>query len=595
VNTTTDTITLNTEPAFETGERVIFIAEEGYVADLVSNSGYYASVDEDEVQLYDTPANALAAGAAGLMPLTSVDAAGRFYLQRAASVPGPFGNSAPPLLLQGNANETAFAVGFDDVDADVAAEAEASGGAVITAENHRLITGDSVTVEGALAGAAGINVAGGFARVLGESSLSIHSTVEEALLDESAIVATTGGTKGVIRRAGASRVPMPGGREGCYFLQRNFIVNQRNNVLISDPLDPLHFTPMVAGINASLGESDAVMALVPLGDDTLLVLKENSVLALTGLSGERTEWRLQEITREYGCVAPLTARNVGSDVWFLSRRGVVSVARTVAGERFGVAQPVSDPIQRYMDQVDWGHAAQAAAEVWGNLYVLAVPTKGQETVVNNLVLPYSFLNQQWAGEWCGDTLRPALWSRLPVYGEERLSFVDADGVVRWLSDDFLDGDTDINVELTTRGYLCGVPDRKLFLQGDLNADTWNPRVTVKVQTPGVNEIQTTITDRTYSRTAYTVQGKEDYDPENTNDDFHAARRGDYSATIDSTGIDLGDDGISGDLHQNFTLKFRCRTTDRYAQVVIGSDRGSVRVNAVRLEGRVKALTAREVT
>lgn len=600
VNTTTDTITLNTEPAFETGERVIFQAdtsdlEENYLLDLISNTGYYASVDGDEVQLYDTPANAIAGGAAGLMPLTQTSTLGRYYLQRAAAVPGPFGNTAPPLLMQGTLTQSPFAVGFDDVDADVSAAAAGSGEPVINVENHRLVTGDAVAVEGNLAGSDGLDVAGGFARVLSEGKISVHPTVEDALLDTNAIDADTGGTTGVIRRAGASRLPMPGGREGLYFLQRNFIVNGRNNVLISDPLDPLHFTPMVAAINASLGESDAVMALMPLGNDTLLVLKENSVLALTGLSGERTEWRLQEITREFGCVAPLTARNVGSDVWFLSRRGVVSIERTVAGERWGVAQPVSDPIQRYLDRVDWVHASKAVAEVWGNLYVLAVPERGQEEAVNNLVLPYSFLNQQWAGEWCGDTLRPAAWARLPVFGEERLCFVDTSGAVRWMGDDYLDGDSEIETELVSRGYLCGVPERKIFLAGELNVDTWNARVTVEIRTPGVGESETTINARTYSRTQYLVHGKADYDPENTNDDFHTPRRGDYSATIDDTGIHLGDDGITPDTHQNLTLRFRCRSTDRYAQLVVTNDQGSCRLNSLRVAGRTKALTAREAT
>ena len=134
---------------------------------------------------------------------------------------------------------------------------------------------------------------------------------------------------------------------------RLLVVNGRNNILVSDPLDPLHYAPLAAELTANLGEADAITQLLPLGDDTVLICKENVVLGITGLSGPSSGWRLVDVTREYGQQAPLAGVAVGADARLFSRRGVESIAQTVQGKLQGVDIPVSWPMQAYLNRVDW--------------------------------------------------------------------------------------------------------------------------------------------------------------------------------------------------------------------------------------------------
>ena len=174
---------------------------------------------------------------------------------------------------------------------------------------------------------------------------------------------------------------MPSGREGCYLENRLVIINQSCTLAVSDPLDPLHYTPFTAAVTANLGESDVVNALVPLPLlDSLLILKQNEVLLLNNFSQGSAAWTLTTVTREYGCFAPLTAVQVGADVWFLSRKGVASIEQTVQGITQGVAEPVSKAMKKYIDLIDWRYAQQAAACYWNNRFYIALPMKGQVLV-----------------------------------------------------------------------------------------------------------------------------------------------------------------------------------------------------------------------
>ena len=57
------------------------------------------------------------------------------------------------------------------------------------------------------------------------------------------------------------------------------------------------------------------------------------MLAVENLYGDLSTTRLTEITREFGCVSQASIAGTGSDVIFLSQRGIISLRQTEFGIR----------------------------------------------------------------------------------------------------------------------------------------------------------------------------------------------------------------------------------------------------------------------
>lgn len=577
VDTTAATIQLNCVPAIKTGDAVKVQrddADGAFYGGPQLNAIYYANVNTStkKVKLYDYAASAILGGSGGKIPMPQVE--GRFYLELANEPARATGNGAPPLLLQSSPTQSVYVVGWAAVATNISVTGVSSN--LLTAPNHRLIPGDEVVP-------AGITFSGSptgyFAAPQSDHTLFLYDSVEEALADDGStgLLAISGVSSATLVKSGASGLPMPPGREGVYYKQRLVIVNGRNNIYISDPLDPLHYA-LYAGINANLGEADQTNALIPLGDDTLLVCKENTVLAFTGLSGAYTGWALQEITREYGAQAPLAAGQFGSDAWFLARRGIASIAQTAYGKQQGVALPASNDIAKRFQSVDWRRAGQSCSAVWNNRHYTAVPLKGQTGVVkNNAVLVYNALNQGWEDLWQGDALTPVAFARLTIMGEERLTFVNADGLVCWFGDGFEDYTGAIASRLVTRGYFAG--HRVLAFRAETDWDTFRCAATVKVRASGYNEEYTAGTF-TPDRTKYALDGLADYDPTTgTRAQFRQPGRQDY--TMNAREILFAAPAA----HQSSTQPWRFRLRDRAPQLVIENSAGSLRLNAVRINAK----------
>lgn len=582
-NASDSTIQLNAVPAWQSGDVVKIVAADagsGIFHGPNLNAAYYVcNVDgAGKIALYTTKTLAVAAGTTGLVGWTSVE--GRFYVQLANGPAGPWGNGAPPLILQGTPVETPFEVGFESVQADVVIQGVDTGTNLITAHNHRFIPGDHVKFSG-VSWTGSPDVAQLYVAPQDDHSFLVYTNEDDALADDGAtnIVAPASVSNGYCFKVGAAGLPMPPGREGVYYKQRLIIVNGRNNVLISDPLDPLHFT-LDDNINANLGEADQVNSLVPLGDDALMINKENSVLAFTGLSGDSSGWALQEVTREYGNQSPLLALQFGNDVWFGARNGVASIAQTELGKTQGTAVPVSNDIASRFTSVDWRHAGQACGAVWNNRFYSAWPLRGQSLAndaapANNGLFVFNALNNGWEDLWQGAMLTPVAFVRLTIAGEERLSFVNAAGMVCWLGDGFTDVTGPIATRLVTRGYF-GL-QRVLARRATTDWDTYAADLTVKVRAPGWHEEYTAGT-YTPDRTKSLRDGVADYDPTGSDAaSFQASGRQDYRKSAHE--LLFG----PGDIHQNTCLPWRFRVRDRSPQLIVENAAGSVRLNGITLQ------------
>lgn len=580
-NTSTNVITFHVAPNWKTGELVYFFAfPNSYVLGTSPpnpQTQYYIQMTGATTgKLFGDPAFSIAIDFAG-------GANGSFYLERRAAQPGFYGNGAPPLLMQTDGSgATVWQIGFKAVPAVVFATAFSATTKVLSVPNHRLIPGDQLIYT--------------HTTLATETFYALPVSPDGILLYASALLALAGGTTNAqtpspaftagdfITKGGASVLAMPPLREGVYTeVNRLMGINQRNTLAISDPLDPLHFTPQLSTVTASLGEGDSLTGIVPMSKDRLVLAKETKLLQFLGISQATSSWQITNLTKEYGWIAPLAMIPVGKDAWGLSRKGITSVFGSETGEILGLADPISRPMKKYIDMIDWNHAGQACAATWNNRAFWALPLKGQAagSIQNNGILVYNILNQGWEGLWNGPTLLVYCFARAKVYGQERLCFVNYNGQVSYFDEvAFTDNGSPIADSLTTRTYTGKDPRAKqkpkLWLVANLVWDTYAPKLTVNALASGYNEVQNLAAALQYDKTQYLVSGKSPYNPAapaNFNDPY----RQDYAQSIGEL--------LAGplDVHQNVSENFRMRVNDWGVQIQILNANGSARLVSVTVK------------
>lgn len=529
-------------------------------------------------------------------------ATGRFYLERRSFSPGQYGNGAPPLLAQPDAaGKTLWEIGFKPVPVDLQVTNTTAADDVWTVPNHRLAPGDSVVLAGMPGGHTPANGTY-YAYPLSEHKLRLFDTQAHALLAATgstaglADISTDGETAPTLKKTGAGGLPMPPATEGCYTANNRLVLVNGNTLLISDPLDPLHYTPMEATLNANLGESDAVVAVRHfITTDTLVILKAKSVLAIYNWSGGVNSWALRSVTHEYGCTAALSVVEWGSRLVFQSRRGLDSVEYSANGVMRPVMRPLSYDLKRYTDRLDWKQAGLACVETWSNRLFWSVPLKSAvQTTGNNAVLVLNFLNSEpdkgvlgWEGVWTGAALTPVGWARHTIAGEERLALADGRGVVSWLGDGALDvGNVAIADRLVTRLYTGTdqaeeMTARKIWNQMLVVWDTHHALLTVTAVTPGWNE-ETVLTPDgglSYDPTHYAAGSNETYNPATQTPAFNTPYRDDYAIQNVTEII-----GGRPDVRQNHSEPFRLREDDWAVQFVIENTRGTALIRSVTAGG-----------
>ena len=398
---------------------------------------------------------------------------------------------------------------------------------------------------------------------------------------------TTSNITGSIKRSSASGSSVPPGREGLYFQNRLLLLYGNDYLAVSDVLDPLHYSPILNEFKLNTGSNDRVVVLYPFNMTTLLVFKERSVLAVENLYGDLSSTRLTEITREFGCVSQASIAGTGSDVIFLSQRGIISLRQTEFGISQSVVVPLSDQIQNIVDDIDQAFWSNACGTYFSNRYILSVPVEGGDGT-NQRTLVYNFLNKAWEGYWEGSLLVPRFWCRVIVAGTDTLCWADESGLIHQFDPlGLVDADrtgvlTQISTEVRFRGYTGeDNVDHKQWTDIQFELGNWNTRYSITAQFDGVNEFYTVATDQTKNRTAYYTYGSGTYNTNNTGDNFLAPYREDYSVT---TQFRCGNNGWKAGLHQFFSHKARLRKHSASVQPLITTDQGSLDIYSAKVIG-----------
>jgi len=400
------------------------------------------------------------------------------------------------------------------------------------------------------------------------------------------LVDITGSGTGTIKKSSASGANIPAGREGLYFQNRLLMIYGNDFLAVSDVLDPLHYAKVTNDFKLNTGTNDRVVAISAFNNTTLVIFKQRSVLAVENLYGDLSAVRLTEVTREFGCVAPNSVVNTGSDLIFLSQRGIISLKQTEYGVSQSVILPLSDSIQNLVDDIDETNWERSCAAYFDNRYLLAHPTEGGDGT-NDRVLSYNFLNQAWEGYWEGQLLNPKFFERVIVSGTERLVFADESGFIHNFDKDALfdRNATGTSYQISTRvefrGYTGDAVEHKQWTDLHLDLRNWDTRYDITVDFDGVSESLDIAENVTKDRTLYYKYGYSAYNTSNANDDFLTAYREDYSTL---PVLKTGGNGFRAGLHQSYTHKARLKGHASAAQPILTTDRGSLIVANVKVAG-----------
>lgn len=410
----------------------------------------------------------------------------------------------------------------------------------------------------------------------------------------------------VLPAADSGKEAMPPCTHILYFQNRAFCIDARrdsahvDSVWVSDfgaTSSVLQGQAFYQSFRINQGSADRLVSIAKFNDTTLIAAKAQSIYAVSNIVGDNAglaeNATLNEITREYGCIAPRSWVQVGNDLWFLAhKRGVVSIRQTETNALQGVDVPVSRDVDPYIQRINWDYASQATAETWNNLVFFAVPIDG--STVNNAILVYSTLTQRWAGVHTGEALKVRDWIKFTLDGVVRLGFLSTHGYIYLYLDGYNDhvGDEEGNITyqpiattLRTRGYGAGIRGTKRFSRAQSRIRTWNPSYTVAGVADGHREITLSATvtkDRTrYIRPA----GQARWDPSNANNDWDTPFREDYS--MDGDGLQPtdpeGDGTVAFDIMQEFDESWNLRRQHgQHLQLEIASSRGRIEVASVEV-------------
>lgn len=253
---------------------------------------------------------------------------------------------------------------------------------MITAANHPYVTGDVVT----------ITDVGGNTNANGTHYVTVTDGDQFTLDGVASNAAHTGGGLAVSESS-----ELPAADFGLYYRNRLCVPTNKDEMKFSDILSESSF-PAMNFFKYNVGTSDKIMAILPVMDDGLLILKRHSIMLQTSI-GNLTNTTITEVTRQMGCVSQKSAVTVGGAVFFLSDSGIYSIDFGIRGQdRVGTPitamrisdNPLSRPIQDVIETIDFDAAVtESSAVYFNNRYWIAVPIQGTGTAKASKILVYN--------------------------------------------------------------------------------------------------------------------------------------------------------------------------------------------------------------
>ena len=189
-----------------------------------------------------------------------------------------------------------------------------------------------------------------------------------------------------------------------YINNRLIVPDGKQNVMLSDILDPDVFDPFWQSFRVGVGGNDKIMAVHPWIENSFIVFCRKSIwlaqvnqFASTDGSAVAIDTpltKLELLTDEIGCAARRTIATAGQFIYFLSDAGVYRLDSRLDLKLRGQTLPLSDPIANQLNDLNADLIEDSVGLYFDNRYFLAVPL-ADATDSNNGVFVYSQLNEQW--------------------------------------------------------------------------------------------------------------------------------------------------------------------------------------------------------
>lgn len=380
---------------------------------------------------------------------------------------------------------------------------------------------------------------------------------------------------------------IPDSNQATYSQNRLWVIQGKDIVAASDVLDFTTFDLLANDFNLNTGDSDFLVTTYPFGTTTLVVFKNKSIIALTGIDGELTDVVATEITRQVGAIGINAVVSVGSDLVYMSDRNINLLSLTQTSNALQhQTLPLSSPIRSIMQRVNWNYGYKVSMAYWDNKLFVSLPL--DNATVCNTVVVYNFVTKQWFGEWTfNSSLAMAIqgWAVATYLGATRLHCITEDGRIFVTNDgqNDISGTTvaEIATSLTTRAYVMDNNNRftrRMFL--DLSTN--RPDFSVTAYVEGASESTQELTDQTYSRSESWIFNDAAYDLTNANDDYNRAFRKDYSTGPNS--VQSGT-GFQPEMPQDIRVPIITRRNGRLQWLKVTNSTGLIRINSVGFEAR----------
>lgn len=215
------------------------------------------------------------------------------------------------------------------------------------------------------------------------------------------------------------------------------------------------------------GEGEIIKSIMPMQDFWLAVLKTNSVYLVNTDPTQATaaNWPIQRVTSGIGCVGKRAACLHGNDVLFMAKDGVRSLRRMAgASGQFELSAPISQPLQPYIDRINWTYADKISATSYRQYALFSVPLDSSTTP--NYVLVWNGRLGVWVGVWTN--LKAMCFTQSEFSAPLRLNIGDSAGQVQEWMDyadrtadaTYQDNTSDVLAKIKLRGMIFGEPVSK---------------------------------------------------------------------------------------------------------------------------------------
>ena len=401
-------------------------------------------------------------------------------------------------------------------------------------------------------------------------------------------------------------VPIPGfenipnSNQATYYQNRLWVKNGKDKVSASDVLDFSTYDQLANSFNLNTGSSDYIVSTYPFGQNSLIVFKNKSIIALLGVQGSLTDVTATEVTRQVGCIGINAVVSIGPDLAYVSDRNINLITLTSTNNAVQhKTLPLSSRIKKIMNRVNWQYGYKISMAFFDNKLFVSLPLDN-ETSCNGVVV-YNFITEHWFGEWnFASAINMSIqgWAVVNYLGVQRLHAISEDGrifVTEEGQNDISDTTvSEISTSLTTRAYdtyNLNHFQRRMFMDTATN----RPNLSVSAWTDGASEESVLLTNQTYARSESWKFNDSTYLMNNASDDFNRAYRKDYASgavtTSTSTTQGLPSDGLqcgsgfSPEYPQEIRVPLITRRQGRLSWIEITNTQGFLQIMSLGFETR----------